>query len=538
MCVVCDELSDCYRLEEARTPQQRGLDPGAFGVVSSPVEDWLSEEADPGEIIEDDAEHESAVDENFYKKISISVTEKMRMRDVLAQLAQLAGINMFIAQDLEGNISFSAKDRPFIDILRDICSSSGLKYTIVGNAVKIEYDSPLLKSYRLPFLNLQRDSRNSITVSSDIFGSSVADSVDTPAKSAPSVTSNSGSNSSIAGIVKNDFWTELESTLKAIIGEGDESYVSLHRQGGIVTVYAPQHKQEEIRKYLNLLKDSAETQVLIEAKILEVALEDQFKSGINWHIMRGDGFTLNKNFDVAGLFSGGVEKSNLKAVAAFIEKFGAVKTLSSPRILVLNNQSALLKVAHNEVVYMPELQKQYGSRDSPNAMDFLSANIKTIPIGLVMTVQPSIDRKNNTVLLNVRPTISKIARYVEVPFFFNNYMRQTGTAQQIETPQLQTQKIPVVDIRELDSVLKINSGQIVVMGGLMHEKSNNGRSGLPGFQDLNYIAGEGEKSTEVTELVIFLRATIIRKKTRTHHASDERLYKKYYSDSRPWRFKK
>lgn len=546
---ICILLTGCTDLNDPRTPQQKSLNPQAFDVLSTPVEDSTIDlsDFDISDIIEDEIDNETAINESFYKRISISATEKMCMREVLTQMANLAGINIFIAQDIEGNISFTAKDRPFIEILKDICSSSNLKYIINGNSVKIEFDSPMMKFYTIPSLNIQRETQSSMAISTDIFSgdmlsSSGFQSNDANKNAGSSSTTNNGSNSLVSGSAKNDFWAELEAALKTIIGETEGNYISIHKQGGLITAYTTQSKHEEIQKYIKLLKDSSEAQVLIEAKILEVSLKDEFKSGINWQIMRTGGTTLEKSYDRTGLFSAGIDRKNLSIVSGFIEKFGAVKTLSSPRITILNNHSAVLKVAQNEVVYTPEFQKQYNGTNSNNITDMLSTNMKTIPIGLIMTVQPSIDKKNNTVLLTLRPTISKIARYKEIPFLFNNYIRQTSSTASSEssgTSQVQMQKVPIVDVRELDSVLKLHSGQIVVMGGLMHEKSNNNRDGLPGFKDapIDFITSEREKGTEVTELVIFLKATILRKKSKMHHNADAKIYNTFATEPRKLKFK-
>lgn len=542
---ICFFLSGCTSLNDPRTPQQKSLSPKAFDILSTPIEDSAIDlsDFDISDVIEDEGDHETAMNEKFYKRISISATEKMCMREVLTQMANLAGINIFIAQDIGGSISFTAKGRPFIEILRDICSSSALKYIITGNCVKVEFDSPMMKFYTIPSLNIQRETQSSMAISTDIFSgdtnSSNSQSSDSAKNASSSSINNNGSNSMVSGSTKNDFWSELENGLKTIVGEEDGNYISIHRQGGIVSAYTTQSKHEEIQKYLKLLKDSSEAQVLIEAKILEVSLKDEFKSGINWHVMRSGGAMLDKSYDRSGLFSAGIDRKSLSIVSGFIETFGAVKTLSSPRITILNNHSAVLKVAQNEVVYTPEFQKQYNGRNSDNVTDMLSTNMKTIPIGLIMTVQPSIDKKHNTVLLTLRPTISKIARYKEIPFLFNNYISQRGAPGAQNAPQVQMQKVPIVDVRELDSVLKLNSGQIVVMGGLMHEKSNNNRDGLPGFKDtpIDFITSEREKGTEVTELVIFLKATILRKKSKMHHNADAKIYDTFVTEPRKLKFK-
>ena len=226
-------------------------------------------------------------------------------------------------------------------------------------------------------------------------------------------------------------------------------------------------------------------------------------------------------------------------MSGIIEKFGAVKTLSSPRITVLNNQSAILKVAQNEVIYLPELQKQYGTLANNTNIDYMSAKIHTIPIGLVMSVQPSIDRKTNSITLTLRPTISKIVgnKKIPMPFYYNNIAPNPITANNSNSatvPTITMQEIPIVDIREMDSILKLKSGQIVVMGGLMQEQSANRRDGLPRTQNtsLEFLTGTNEKSTKVTELIIFLRATILKKK-KAHHHADRKVYNTFANDPRP-----
>jgi len=195
-----------------RFPSSKNLDSKAFDVLSSPVEDSTIDlsDFDISDITEDDVDHETAINESFYKRISISATEKMRMREVLTQMANLAGINIFIAQDIEGSISFTARDRPFLEILKDICSSSSLKYIITGNSVKIEYDSPMMKFYTIPSLNIQRETQSSMAISTDIFSgdmlsSSNAQASDATKNAGSSSITNNGSNSLVSGSAKNDF---------------------------------------------------------------------------------------------------------------------------------------------------------------------------------------------------------------------------------------------------------------------------------------------------------------------------------------------
>jgi general secretion pathway protein D len=521
-------LTGCVSVNDTLTPQQKNLNNKAFEMISAPVEDFV-EDTDFNDFIEDEIDHESTIDEKFYKKISISATENMKLREVLNQMANLAGVNIFIVNDVEGSISFSARNRPFLDILKDICYGAGLKYSIEGDSVKIEIDTPMLKIYNMQFLNIQRDSKSSVSVSTDIFANQ---SVGTKDTSASTGSTNNGSGSTVEGTVKNNFWTEVESSLKAIVDEEEGGYITVHKQGGLISAYTTQRRHNDIQKYLRLLKDTAESQVLIEAKILEVNLNNEYKSGIDWNILRG-GVKFRKDFsEQDGLIAFGMDKANLSIISGLIEKFGAVKTLSSPRITVLNNQAAILKVAQNEVIYVPELQRQYATVSDSRSTDFLSTTIHTIPIGLIMSVLPSVDKKNNTILISLRPTISRIVNYKDVPFAYQI------TNDSKEKKDVQYHKVPIVDVRELDSVLKLSSGEIVVMGGLMQESSTNHRNGLPSFEEADFLTGSNVKSTNITELVIFLKATILRKKTKKYHGADKKAYNTFASDSRPLEFKK
>jgi general secretion pathway protein D len=559
-------LNGCTDIANIEPNHQKFLTPNAFNVLSLPVDDEGTPDGDiESSAVSEDDDSVAVVNEKFYRRISISANEGMQMREVLTKMAHLASVSMFIAEDIGASISFVATNRRFLDILKDICDSANLKCSINGDSVRIERDIPVLKFYTTAFLNMQRDTQSSMSISTDIFSSGSGVGTDFGSNALANTggrtsvsgvigssagLSNNGSSSIVIGSAKNDFWQELENTLKCIIGTGDlgpdntpntTEYVTLHRQAGVVVANTTKSKHEKIKKCLKLLKESSETQVLIEARILEVCLTNEHKSGIDWKILSKGGPKTEKFFDINELFTVGIDRTNVHAMVGFLEKFGAVKTLSSPRLTILNNYSAVLKVAKNEVIYTPELQKQYGSVSNPVSMDFISANIKTIPIGLVMVVQPSIDRKNNTIMLNIRPTISKIAGYVSVPSLLQSYNLQMASRTDAATAMSSTpsmQKIPIVDVREMDSVLQLRSGQVVVMGGLMQEISRRNRSNIPGFADtpIDWFFGSRENGTDVTELVIFLKATIVRRNGKMHHNADKKIYDIFANDSRPLKF--
>ncbi len=217
---------------------------------------------------------------------------------------------------------------------------------------------------------------------------------------------------------------------------------------------------------------------MIEAKIVEVNLNDEFQSGINWASMSGDFFLqghlgqlarplvfdpkLNRHghHPLREVFTIGTRGEDLTALASVLSKFGTVRTLSSPRVTVLNNQTSVLKVATNRVFFKVNYFREIPTDDNPG-FERASSQIQTVPIGLVMVVQPSIDVETGRITMTLRPTISRIIGEEEDP------------AVAIMSNNRQVSLVPEVQVRELDSVLQMESGDTVVMGGLMEDRSDD-----------------------------------------------------------------
>jgi hypothetical protein len=233
------------------------------------------------------------------KQVSVIITEEVPLRDAFVELARQAKVDLQLGCKITERVIFSANNRPFIEVVKDICDMACLRYKILGGSLRIEADTPYPVNYTLPFLNLSRTSENRIAIATDVF-SNVKD-------NQPST--NNGSNSHIIGKGNNDFWTEVDNNLKIILTdrtsplpttskEEEEkqkrpSNYSLHRQGGIITVYGTAGQHSLVMNYLESLREMASTQVLIEAKVIEVSLKDQYKSGINWQKVGGGDLFAN-----------------------------------------------------------------------------------------------------------------------------------------------------------------------------------------------------------------------------------------------------
>jgi general secretion pathway protein D len=218
-----------------------------------------------------------------------------------------------------------------------------------------------------------------------------------------------------------------------------------------------------------------------------------------------------------GIFKLGYANPNsaigkISATIQLLESFGNVKVLSSPKISVLNNQTALLKVVDNKIYFTTAVTVTPATVAGGAPLIVYNTTFNTVPVGFVMSVTPQID-DTDTVTLNVRPTISRITGYVKDP---NPDLKKA----EVES------KIPEIQTREMESILKVNSGQVAIMGGLMQDSVDNLKDAIPGLSKLPLIgdafAYRNETSTK-SELVIFLRPIVVKE------ASLDGDYKAYRS---------
>jgi len=297
--------------------------------------------------------------------------------------------------------------------------------------------------------------------------------------------------------------------------------VIAHAETGNISVRATQSQHAKVREFLDRVLSSARRQVLIEATIVEVDLSNRYQQGIDWSILQtggsnaGSGITLRPAGDAAGLQTGGLVSSlaslslkqfrlgnsdtDLSAMLSLLESFGTMRVLSSPKVSVLNNQTSVLKVVDNKVYFTISVTPGAPATATSSATPATySTTINTVPIGFLMTVVPQIS-EGNEVMLNLRPTISRITGYATDP---NPALAQYNLIN----------RIPEVQTREMESILRVQSGDIAVLGGLMQDSRNNDSDEVPGLNRLS-VLGELFKyrndANRKTELIIFLRPTVL-----------------------------
>ena len=282
--------------------------------------------------------------------------------------------------------------------------------------------------------------------------------------------------------------------------------VIVNPEAGVVIVRATGRQHEKVQEYLDMVMGNARRQVLIEATIAEVSLNRQYQQGINWQSLRnlkwgdwsGSLSIAKATPEITGspwLLNLAIPKQGIATTLSLLETFGTVKVLSSPKLSVLNNQTAMLKVVDNVVFF--QIKSDTTTASSGIATTTYTSTPQSVSVGLVMSVTPQIS-ESGSILLNVRPTISSLK----------------GAGKTDPTPGLIIANVvPEIQTREMESMLRLSDGEVAVMGGLMEDKLNNSTDAIPGLGNMPGIGAlfrNRNDSTVKTELVILLRPTVIR----------------------------
>jgi len=419
------------------------------------------------------------------------VAADLPAKELLFALARDARLNLDIDPGISGNVSINAIDQTLPQILKRISNQVSLRYYMDGPNLVVKQDLPFMRTYKVDYLNMTRETKSGVNIDSKIAtGGSVQ----------------GGSSTSIKNTSNNDFWKSLETNLQALAQTGGKGgQVISNRESGTVNVLATSAGHAAIRKFLDTVMANARKQVLIEATVVEVTLNDNFQAGVDWsRLANGNGWdivqsTLNGNLAagqfLSATFTNNNSNRNISASIKALDAFGNVSVMSSPKIMALNNQTSVLKVVDNRVYFTTELKTTDATPTTPEKNIF-TTTIHTVPVGFIMNVTPFIT-SDDEVILNIRPTISRILQFIDTPTFGGNGI---------------TSKVPEISVREMESVLRVGNGNTAVIGGLMQDSSDKNSAGLPGLhqaEGFGVLFGTKQKTSKKTELVIFLRPRII-----------------------------
>ena len=425
--------------------------------------------------------------------------------ELLFALARDARLNLDIDPSITGPVSINAIEQTLPQILKRIARQVELRYYLDGPNLVIEKDIPFVRTYRVDYLNMSRTTTSNVDVATQIAstGGEAGDG---------GGSSGGGSNSSttVTNDSKNDFWKTLEDNIKLLATAGDATgTVISNRESGTISVRTTSAVHDDIQNFLDRVVRSARKQVLIEATVVEVTLNDDFQAGVDWsRIANGNGWSFQQNvlagtlgtapFTSATYINNNSDR-NISAALRALDSFGDVSVMSSPKIMVINNQTSILKVVDNRVYFTTEVEEREGNANAQARTTF-TTTIHTVPVGFVMNVTPYIT-DDNEVILNIRPTISRILRFVNTPI-----PNIDGIDQGISNP------VPEIQVREMESVLRVADGNTAVIGGLMQDTASNDTAGVPGLHEtpgIGFLFGTRSEALTKTELVIFLRPRII-----------------------------
>jgi len=475
------------------------------------------------------------------------VVSNVRVQELLFALARDARLNVDISPDITGTVTLNAIDQTLPQLLSRIARQVDLRWEIDGQTLVVMRDTPFLRAYKIDYLSAARNVTMKSTAST-LFGGGTG----AAAASGPAAT---GATATIDVKAENNLWDSIVQNVKEILRETDKilpaaatsavpmqppvapaagqaaaagpaapqqpsttyqeaASVIANRESGVLYVRATSKQQEKVQEFLDQVMAGAKRQVLVEATVAEVQLRNEYQRGIEWQRVPSGttGFTFSQpalapptGFNPNPFLIGYVSTANNFSVTLkLLEQFGDVRVLSSPKLSVMNNQTAILRVTRDIIYFTitPSTQPITFAGSGAGGVT-VNASFTTTPNiaaeGFMMAVLPQINETDG-VVLNVRPTIR----------------RQVGSARD-PNPALQgaaTQNdIPLFETREFDSILRLQSGETAVLAGLMQDQVENTDAGIPGIRSIPLI-GEALSSrsdlTRKTELVIFLRASVIR----------------------------
>lgn len=545
--------------------------------------------------------------------VSVSINQTVPLKDALYEIAEQADYDIELDPRITGSVIFSARNKPFDEVIDRISQSAGLRYKFDDDSVRVELDTPYHHVYKINYLSYVRSNTSSISNDVAVVSGEGADTgskfkaeakseanfwgeLDTNmtqilgvnreagtlrTKKTPQVTAVANSpapvepvllqaNGELAAATNPDGTPAAagaagapapqvqvaapQATLNVAPLEEEDDAVqtsedpyqprfSVNKQAGIISVFATERLQKQVSDYLEILRKSVTSQVLIEAKVLEVSLNDEFAAGIDWNAVDLFGDRLNFGVDTVGAalapafdpasnpalsFTAAYTSGDFNAAIQAMQRFGTVRALASPRLTVLNNQSAVLNVAKNQVYF--ELDVTTNQNDNQTSVD-IDSNIRNVPEGILINVQPAIDLDSETVSMAVRPTVTRITEFVDDPGVAFA-VADAGLADSISSP------VPVVNVQEFDSVIQMYNGKPIVMGGLIQDRTTSTQNAVPVLGELPIIGGAFRNQSdriEKTELVVLMKATIIEGNNSIHN-TDKDLYRTFSQDRRPFEF--
>lgn len=482
------------------------------------------------------------------------------VREVLFALARDAELNVDIYPGITDKITINAVNQTLPAILDRIVEQTNLQYQIKDSVIIITQDRPFRRSYVLDYPQTKRSAKSGMNVSTQM------------ASSSSTANSSNGSEVTLESEDSSkDFWENLVENIKNMVessekrgseesatsdtegeksektdtkkkADKDSEKVVLNHATGVLSVLATNRQHKQIQSFIDRVMRVAMRQVFIEATVVSVQLSDQYQTGVDWNMLNSGSnptkqsllgtrmndppnFMLKVNRTSIPLVTGLLGIHDLTATVRMLSHFGNAKVVSTPKVTVLNNQTAILRVTTNKVYFEMKVTAPTVTISPTGVLQSVTPGtsqtfVRTVPEGFVMQVTPQID-DNNVITMNIRPTLQSISEWIDSP---DPNMRTNlidgGAA--FEPP-----KVPIVKVQEMDSVLRVTSGQVAVMGGLMQNEHNKNLDGIPYLSKVPLVGSlfsYRQDESKKTELVIFLRPVVLNETDDLRKVANQELY--------------
>nr|WP_315258354.1 pilus (MSHA type) biogenesis protein MshL [uncultured Duganella sp.] len=456
--------------------------------------------------------------------------------------------NMLINPEVTGNITANLKDVTLFEALDAIRELYGYDYKVEGTRIYIRPLTMQTKMFKINYLTAIRKGQSSLRVSSTSVANAGTSNSGGQSNGNGSNGNNNNNNNNnnndpnnpnggqsqrdsanVATVSESDFWLELKTALEAIVTAGKDSRsVTISPQSGVIVIRAMPDELRNVDLYLKATQLSVDRQVILEAKILEVELNSNYQSGVNWaafgkHFSVGTlqpgttlgplgtalssngktgvsatpGSLIGASSEAAGSLLGlAFQTSNFAALISFLEGQGTVHVLSSPRIATLNNQKALLKIGTDEF-YVTGVSTSTSTSGNGTGVTSPTVTLQPFFSGVVLDVTPQIDDDGN-IILHVHPSVSQVSTV--------NKALNLGSLGNYNLP------LAASSTSEMDSMVRGQNGQVVAIGGLMRQATTTDNSGLPGVAKvpvLGALFGSKSEVVQKRELVVLIKPTIV-----------------------------